>query len=807
MSETNQPSKIAFVGDYLPRKCGIATFTRDLHHAVAAQYPAIECGVLAINDLPEGYDYEPEVRFEIQEQRLLDYQEAANFLRFNGFDVLSLQHEFGIYGGNSGGHILAFLREVNLPVVTTLHTFLQDPDPNQRQVMEEIVRQSERLVVMTERGHAILRETYDAPTEKIDLIAHGIPDMRLVDPNSLKDQFGLEGKKLLLTFGLLSPGKGIEYVIQALPEIARQHPDLIYMVLGATHPNLVRAEGERYRLSLERLAEKLGVSTHIAFYNRFVELEELKQFIGAADIYITPYLAKAQATSGTLCYAFGSGKAVISTPYWHAEELLAEERGVLVPFRDSEAIATAVTGLLEDTTRLNAMSERAYSLGRKMIWSQTAKHYFESFRKARADHRHHHGPRYVVRTLAQQPIELPELMLDHVERLTDSTGIFQHAVYAMPDYAEGYCVDDNARALLLMVLLESSDHDTPARRRLATTYAAFIQYALGRNHRHFRNFMSFDRQWRDESGSDDCFGRCLWVLGTCLGRSKHRSFQTWAAGLFLQAVPRLEAIKSPRALAFGLIGVQEYLNHLGGDRNVSAVSDKLTKQLIRLYERQSEEDWPWFEPVLSYDNAKLPHALIFSGRHGGAHGERALELGLQTLRWLVAEQTREGCFVPIGSNGFYRRGGARARFDQQPIEAQATVSACIAAFEATRDPFWRDEAQRAFEWFLGRNDLDQPLYNPASGGCFDGLHFDRVNLNQGAESTLAFLLALVPAGTGRNDNPANIDRCPHSGARGRSGCLRVALVMSTRASNTLLVGENKQYGSSYQHPNSVPARR
>jgi hypothetical protein len=347
-----------------------------------------------------------------------------------------------------------------------------------------------------------------------------------------------------------------------------------------------------------------------------------------------------------------------------------------------------------------------------------------------------------VRTLAQQPIELPELKLDHLERLTDSVGIFQHAAYAMPSYADGYCTDDNARALLLMVLLESSSHDSPARRRLTTKYSAFVQYAFDRDSRRFRNFMSFDRRWRDETGSDDCYGRCLWALGMCVGRSKHRSFQKWAAELFLQALPELEAVSSPRAWALGLIGLQEYLEHLSGDRNVSAVSDRMTEKLIRLYEAQGERGWPWFEPVLSYDNAKLPHALIGSGRRGGAHQERALVLGLQTLRWLVSEQTRDGHFVPIGSDGFYRRGGPRERFDQQPIEAQATVSACIEAFEATQDPFWRDEARRAFEWFLGRNDLDQPLYNSSSGGCYDGLHFDRVNLNQGAESTLAFLLAL-----------------------------------------------------------------
>ena len=747
MNETNRPAKIAFLADYLPRKCGIATFTHDLYHAVAAQYPATVCRVLAINDVPKDYDYASEVGFEIQEQHLRDYQEAANFLRLNGYDVLCLQHEFGIYGGKSGSHILALLRQVNIPIVTTLHTILEEPSRDQRRVMDEIVKLSERLVVMTERGRRILQEVYSASRGKIDLIAHGIPDTPFVDPSCVKKQFGLVGKKVLLTFGLLSPGKGVEYVIRALPEITRQHPDLIYIVLGATHPNLVRMEGESYRQSLERLAEKLGMNQHVAFYNRFVELEELKQFIGAADIYLTPYLTEAQATSGTLCYAFGCGKAVISTPYWHAEELLAEGRGVLVPFKDSESIARAVTGLLKDEAQLKAMSKQAYLLGREMIWSQTAKHYFESFHKARANHRRHHVPRFAVKTLANQPIELPEPSLNHVERLTDSVGIFQHAAYAMPDYAEGYCTDDNARALLLMVLLESSISDTAVRQQLATKYAAFVQYAFDPSNRRFRNFMSFDRRWRDEVGSDDCLGRCLWVLGTCLGRSKHRSFQQWAAGLFLEALPELEAVTSPRAWAFGLIGVQEYLEQLSGDRNVSAISDRLIARLISLYEAQSAEDWPWFEPVLSYDNAKLPHALIASGHRGGAYRRQALELGLQTLRWLVAEQTRDGYFVPIGSEGLYRRGGRRARFDQQPIEAQSTVAACIEAFEATHDPFWRDEAQRAFEWFLGRNDLDQPLYNPSSGGCYDGLHFDRINLNQGAESTLAFLLALAEMAT------------------------------------------------------------
>jgi glycosyltransferase involved in cell wall biosynthesis len=742
MNEAVTSTKIAFVADYLPRKCGIATFTHDLRRAVAALQPDAACHVVAINDLPEGYDYPSEVRFEIQAQHLRDYEEALNFLRFNGFDVVCLQHEFGIYGGRSGGHVLTFLRQVDLPVVTTLHTILEEPDSDQRRIMDEIVRGSERLVVMTERGRTILREIYAVPATKVDLIPHGIPNVPFVDPDSLKEQFGVAGKKVMLTFGLLSPGKGIEYVIQALPQITSRHPDLIYIVLGATHPNVVRDEGEHYRLSLERLAEKTSMSQHVAFYNRFVKQGELEQFIAAADVYITPYLSEAQVTSGTLCHAFGCGKAIVSTPYWHAAELLAEDRGVLVPFRDSEAIGRTVAGLLDDEERLAAMRRRAYATGRAMIWSEVARQYAASFRKARRDHRHHQRPRFAVKTLAQQPIELPELNLAHVERLTDSIGIFQHAVYAMPNYAEGYCTDDNARALLLMVLLEPSNHDSPARRQLATKYSAFIQHAFDRDTRRFHNFMGFDRHWRDDVGSDDCLGRCLWVLGMCLGRTRHRSFQKWAAALFLQALPEIQAVSSPRAWAFALLGLQAYLEKVSGDRNVSLIRDKLTAKLVRLYDEQSEAAWPWFEPVLSYVNAKLPHALIGSGRHGGAHRERALALGLETLRWLVSEQTRDGYFVPIGSNGFFRPGGPRARFDQQPIEAQATVSACVEAFEATDDPFWRDEARRAFEWFLGRNDLDQPLYNPASGGCYDGLHFDRVNLNQGAESTLAFLLAL-----------------------------------------------------------------
>ena len=385
MQSKSEISKIAFLGDYLPRRCGIATFTSDLLTAVATEFPDRQCFAVPVNDIEGGYDYPAQVRFEIEEQDLASYRRAVDFLNISNVDVVCVQHEFGIFGGSSGSHVLALLRELKTPVVTTLHTLLRDPTNEQRRVMRELIARSTRLVVMAERGRQMLLDIYQAPAAKIDLIPHGIPDMPFVDPNFYKDQFGVEGKMVLLTFGLLSPNKGIENVLNALPEILAEFPDVVYIVLGATHPNLLREQGEAYRLSLERLAKKNKVQKNVIFYNRFVELEELKEFIGTADIYITPYLNEAQITSGTLAYTFGAGKAVVSTPYWHAAELLAEDRGVLVPFGDAKAIAREVVGLLRDEMRRTVIRKNAYKLGREMIWSSVAKLYMKSFESARLE--------------------------------------------------------------------------------------------------------------------------------------------------------------------------------------------------------------------------------------------------------------------------------------------------------------------------------------------------------------------------------------------------------------------------------------
>lgn len=742
MNRTSEVRKIAFIGDYLPRKCGIATYTHDLCTSVATQFPSADCFVVPVNDVPGGYDYPPEVRFEIEEKEPDSYLRAADFLNFSNADVACLQHEYGIFGGPAGSHVLRLLRHLRMPIVTTLHTVLREPGQDQRRVMDEVLDLSARIIVMTERARSFLLDVWKVPEAKIDLIAHGIPDMPFVDPAFYKDQFGVEGKLVALTFGLLSPNKGIETMLEAMPAILEEFPNFVYIVLGATHPNLLREQGERYRIGLERLAKKLGIRENVSFYNRFVDLPELIEFLGVADVYVTPYLNPAQITSGTLSYAFGCGKAVVSTPYWHAEELLAEGRGVLTPFGDSKALATAMRDLLRDDSRRHAMRKRGYLMGREMIWGRVAHQFVESFQQARRSRLDVPVKPLAVRTLAEQPLDLPGWRLDHLDRMSDSAGILQHATFTVPNLAEGYCTDDNARALLLTTMLEQLGQATPRTARLASTYAAFLNYAFNPGRGRFRNFMGFDRRWMEEAGSDDSHGRAVWVLGAMVHHARRPDLQFWASDLFDRALPALLETTSPRAWAFGLLGVCHYLRRLAGARPASQARDLLTQKLLGLHSAVASAEWDWFEDRLTYDNARLPQGLIASARSGGP--PEALQVGLRALSWLAGHhRAPSGCFRPIGCNGFYVRDGARAQFDQQPVEAQAMVSACLEAYHATEDPAWLAEGRRAFEWFIGGNDLGLELYDAASGGCRDGLQEDRINQNQGAESTLAFLLSLA----------------------------------------------------------------
>ena len=740
MEKNLNTKHIAFLGDYVPRRCGIATFTADICEAIAAEFPQAQCIVGSVNDRAEGYDYSKRVRFEIAEKEVDSYRRAAEFLNINNVEVISLQHEFGIYGGAAGSHILEFLREVRMPVVTTLHTVLRDPNDEQRAVMKQLDALSQRFIVMAERGRDFLETVYGIAPGKIDLIPHGVIDMPFIDSNFFKDLFHVEGKTVLLTFGLLSPNKGIEHVINAMPTILKQHPDVVYIVLGATHPHLIAAEGEAYREKLQRLACELGVADNVIFHNDFVTLEELKEFIGAADIYITPYLNEAQITSGTLAYTFGAGKALISTPYWHAQELLAEERGILVPFADSQAIADGVNHFLSNPTLMTAMRKRAWKAGREMIWPVVARRYMESFERARASLSVPSLEMAAARKVENANYPIPSLKLDHLFKMSDHTGIFQHAIYNVPNYHEAYCTDDNARAFIFTVLVQELNLPEPKLDRLASSYLAFLWYAFDANTCRFRNFMSHERKWLELHGSEDSHARALWAVGTALGRSQNEGHRNLCGLLFQRGLPPVVRFSSPRAWAFALIAIHEYLRTFSGDRVVSQTRDVLTNMLADLFRANSSPDWQWFERTVTYDNAKLSHAMILSG-HWTAHTE-ILEIGLTSLRWLLEAQTAGGGhFAPIGCNGFWVRGGEKARFDQQPLEAHAMVSACLEAFAVTRSEFWRKAAHRCFEWFLGRNDLGQPLYDSTTGGCRDALLQDHLNQNQGAESSLAFYLS------------------------------------------------------------------
>lgn len=742
-SETPTPLKrVALIGNYPPRQCGIATFTADLLESIRRVSPDTECFAVPITDTDEGYQYPEPVRFEIRQNDLATYRYAADFLNISNVDVACLQHEFGIFGGPAGSHLLTFVEELRVPLVTVLHSILREPNTDQLGVMKRLTAASDRLVVMSDMGADILSEVYSVPDERIEFIPHGIPDVPFTDPIFYKDKFGLDGKSVILTFGLLSPGKGVETVIQALPEITRQHPDVVFVVLGATHPNVKKQDGESYRLSLQRMAADLDVEEHVAFYNRFVEFDELLEFIGAADIYITPYLNEAQITSGTLAYAVGMGKAVISTPYWYAKELLGSDRGILIPFDDPAAATRAVIEVLENKTKSNGLRRQAYALGRDMTWPVVGSRYIDCFAKVSGGRLT--APRRVSNAspLHARPRELVKVDLQHLERLTDETGLLQHATFIVPNYDDGYTTDDNARGLLVTTLLEDSGQLVEKCRDLSVRYLAFLMHAFNPSNGRFRNFMDYDRRWLEDQGSEDSHGRALWALGTVVGRAEVSAYRGMATRVFDAALPAIEHTTSPRAWAFTLLGFHEYLSHFSGDRKVQQMRNLLARRLLEALDDYAGEDWPWFENILSYANAVLPHALLISGK--AMEDEDMIAGSLRALEWLVDVQDLSGtCFSPIGSNGFYRKGEHQARFDQQPTEAQAMVSACLDAFRITDDPKWRVRARWAFDWFFGQNDLCETLYDPLSGSCRDGLHADRLNENRGAEATLAFLQSLT----------------------------------------------------------------
>jgi glycosyltransferase involved in cell wall biosynthesis len=733
--------RVAFIGNHLPRRCGIATFTHDLHRAVSTARPDLETCVVAMTDPDRTYEYPAAVRFQIHDEIVDDYVQAAKFLNNACLDVVSLQHEYGIFGGEAGGDIIELLSRLEMPIVTTLHTVLPEPTPIQRGVMGKIIAASTRVVVMSEKGREFLRSVHDVSPHMIEVIPHGIPDFPFLESHHAKAKIGFGGKTIILTFGLLSPSKGIETVIDAMPGIIKSCPNAVYVVLGATHPNLVRHHGEVYRESLTARVQELGMEDHVVFFNQFVEQARLLDFISMSDVYVTPYLNEAQMTSGTLAYSFGLGKAVVSTPYWHAKELLSNGRGILVPFGDVNAVSTEIAGLLTNDDRRHSMCKRAYAASRSMTWAQTAERYVAVLESARERAPPGISLPVDANVSWRKGPAIPEMRIGHFLSICDSTGVLQHAVHSVPNRAHGYCVDDNARALLFSSALVSSG-EKQLSGAITSRFAAFIQHAWNPDTSRFRNFMSYDRRWLEESGSEDSHGRTLWALAECACKDTDPSRRRWAASLFKTALPAVEAFRSPRAWAFSLLGLDAFCRQVGGDPVGNRVRGLFAERLMAALSAAETKGWVWFEDLLAYDNARLPQALIQTGVT--METPAYVDAGLRSLRWLMSLQTTStGCFRPVGTKSFGRLRQKPEAFDQQPVEASATISGCLAAWRADGGAEWPAGAMRAFGWFLGENDLHTTLIDPDTGSCSDGLHPDRRNENNGAESALSYLLGLV----------------------------------------------------------------
>jgi len=738
---------VTFLATYPPRKCGIGTFTHDLASSVSQQYGEElsargKVSIAALNDRPEGYDYDTEVGFEINALNRMDYRKAADYVNLSDTRVINIQHEYGIFGGEDGDNLLTFLDVIRKPVVSTLHTILKQPSDHQREVLRRVCDGSTEVVVLANKGKELLQEVYGVPPEKVTMIPHGAPDVPFLDTSFYKEDYGVEGRPVILTFGLLGPNKGIEVAIKAMEEVAEQFPEALYIVLGATHPHVKERMGEEYRLKLERLVEERGLKDNVVFHEMFVPLEELEKYLVTSDIYLTPYLSREQISSGTLSYAVALGNAVVSTPYWYAEELLADGRGTLVPFEAPDATAEAIVDLLDNEGKRQRMRRAAYDFGRDMVWNSVAKRYQEAYN--RAVKKYQEGLEMTVGSRidpSDSLPDLPEINLRHLKTLTDGTGIYQHASYTVPNRDYGYTTDDNARAAIVALNQWENFGDETAL-GLLRTYLSFLGSAINSETGEVRNLLSYNRQWEKEEKTEDAHGRLLWAIGKLVGERPNEDLVGYGHQLFHQVLGPVSDFSSPRTWAFAILGIKNYLEEFGGDRNTRLVGSDLAERLLERFKENSDEGWVWPEDSVTYENARLPQALI---RWGDFTSDQSMKnWGLRSLHWLMELQVNpeKNNLSLIGNDGWLVRDEKRASFDQQPVEAAALIDANWQAYQATCDDTYLDNAYLIFNWFLGQNDLGISLYDFRTGGCRDGLHPSRVNENQGAESTLSWLMSL-----------------------------------------------------------------
>lgn len=728
---------MAFVGTYGPRRCGIATFTSDLALSVAGYDGRVLPTVLAVTEPSGKYEYPPEVQFEIRQNVKADYVRAAEYVNFSDLRLVCIQHEYGIFGGDDGGYILDFVRALRVPAIVTLHTVLKRPSQNQAAIVRKLLELCAGVVVMSQIAKELLESSYGVRGSKVRVIPHGIPVMDdQCDQRALKDEFGVAGRRLLLTFGLLSANKGIETVIRALPAVVRRFPDVVYFVVGATHPAVVRRDGEAYRTLLELEAEKLGVRAHVVFRDQFVSADELRKYLQAADVFVSPYLNEAQVTSGALSYAMGAGTAIVSTPYWHAEELLSGGRGCLFPFRDHEALSTTLLGLFGSPEELRRVRAAAAEFGHSMAWPRIGDAYYEVVRATAGSAERERAASNAAKALAVS--SLPELCLDHLLRMTDDTGLIQHAVYSVPARSTGYCVDDNARALIVAVDADRIQGGADTR-ALVTRYLSYLHVSQ-RPDGTFRNFMSYERILDSAPASDDCIGRAIWALGVTSTLAANEGCRLLARDMLARALPHSTEL-GPRGTAQAVLGLVSRLAAGQGTAEERRILDGLVVKLRDAYRANTSDNWRWFESSLTYDNAILPFALFAAY---SVTGDRTtLHEARESLEFL-----EEVCFDGdhlqlVGNTGWHSSGGDKAYTDEQAIDATAFVLAFSCAYSVTNDTHYLRRMREAFAWFLGANRLGLPVYDFSTGGCRDGIGVAHVNQNQGAESTVCFLMALL----------------------------------------------------------------
>jgi len=728
--------KVAFISSYPPRKCGIATFASDLIKGVASAAKG-EFEPLVVAMRSGDQKYQDPVKFEIRQNVKNDYICAADYINFSHVDLVSVQHEFGLFGGEAGSYLSLFLNRLKVPAITTVHTILSDPSPEYQRSLADVCDASYKVITMNERGVSMLRDIYGVSGAKVELIPHGVPDLPFVDSNYYKHKFGMEGRRTILTFGLLNKNKGIEVMLKAMPTIIKADPSVLYVILGMTHPSVLKHDGESYRFSLQQMVKELGCAKQVIFHNRFVGDEELHNFLCSADIYVTPYLNKEQLTSGTLSFAVGTGKAVVSTPYWAAMELLADGRGKLVQFGDSKQTAEAIVEILQKDSLFYSLRRKAYDYGRSRTWPRIGQAYWKLFRAKRLPVRIPAKTKPLAEELISS-IEHPEPSLAHLRRMTDETGLYQHATFTIPNRKYGYCTDDNARAVIAMVKYYAQ-YPEPEALKLFDTYLSFILHSQN-NDGSIRNFMNFNKTWVKNEPIHDAFGRVLWAFGTVMASPPSPSYLSVIKDCFDKSVGLVEK-QFPRGMAYSILGMSDYLKQFPGASDIKRQLEMAAEGLIAQYEENSFPNWQWYEDSLTYDNAVLPHALFVASLVSG--DKKHLEVAEKTCKFLLANTFNGSHFSFVGCKGWYEHGGTKASFDQQPIEAASTVMMLRAAYDATKDNKFLTLQRKAFDWYLGKNDLRIPLYDFRTKGCCDALIPNGVNINQGAESTLSFLLALL----------------------------------------------------------------